>query len=94
VIETTVVNPMGEFPAPVPIPEAAERFAKMDAYVPSEVDQSDMNRQFPQLKGLFLIDREGIVRWTYIECGAEGPAGIGNFPSEHELLAAARALPR
>ena len=53
-----------------------------------------MNRQFPQLKGLFLIDREGIVRWTHIECSSEGMAGVGKFPSEQEILGAARNLPR
>ena len=28
-----------------------------------------MQRQWPQLKGQFLIDRDGIVRWANIECG-------------------------
>jgi hypothetical protein len=40
-----------------------------------------------------MIDRDGIVRWTYIECAAEGVAGIGKFPSEQDILAAARTLP-
>jgi hypothetical protein len=52
-----------------------------------------MERQFPQLKGQFLIDRDGIVRWANIECAAEGVAGVGKFPSAGEILAAARALP-
>ena len=59
----------------------------------TETDQADMERQWPQLKGQFLIDRDGIVRWANIEC-AEGFAGVGKFPSEEEILAAARALPR
>ena len=51
-----------------------------------------IERQWPQLKGQFLIDRDGIVRWSYIECGTEGLAGIGKLPSAGEILAAARSL--
>jgi hypothetical protein len=53
-----------------------------------------MERQWPQLKGQFLIDRDGIVRWANVECGAEGVAGVGKFPTEEEILAVARELPR
>ena len=88
------VNPTGELPEPLPIPEATAALARIDGYVGTEADQADMNRQFPQLKGLFLIDREGIVRWTHIECASEGLPGVGKFPSEQEILGAARNLPR
>ena len=40
----------------------------------------------------FLIDRSGIVRWAYIECGTEGLAGLGKMPSDEAILAAARDL--
>ena len=43
-------------------------------------------------RGTFLVDRDGIVRWANIECATEGLAGLGKFPSEADLLAAARAL--
>jgi len=56
--------------------------------------QADMSRQFPQPKGQFLIDRDGIVRWANIECAVDGLAGVGKFPPEEEILRAARALPR
>ena len=72
--------------------QAAEAITKLDGYAGNETDQADMQRQWPQLKGQFLIDRDGVVRWANIECGAEGMAGIGKFPSRHEILAAARAL--
>ena len=55
-------------------------------------DQVDMERQWPMLKGYFMIDRDGIVRWANIECEAEGLAGIGKFPSEEELMGAARVV--
>jgi peroxiredoxin len=87
------VNPTGELPAPVPVSEAAMALAQKDGYPATAADEADMSRQWPQLKGVFLIDRAGIVRWTYIECATEGVAGIGKFPSEQEILSAARALP-
>jgi len=93
-VETTRIDPYGEFPEPLPIMEAAATMAKADGYAQNETDNADMARQFPQLKGQFLIDRDGIVRWANIECATEGMTGIGKFPSDEEILTAARALPR
>jgi peroxiredoxin len=87
------INPTGELPEPLPVPEAGMALAKMDGYANTEADQADMHRQWPQLKGQFLIDRDGVVRWANIEC-AEGLAGIGKFPSDEEILTAARSLRR
>ena len=87
------VNPTGDLPEPLPVQEAAMALTKMDGYGDTETDRADFNRQWPQLKGQFLIDRDGIVRWANIEC-AEGLAGIGRIPSDEEILAAARTLPR
>jgi hypothetical protein len=91
-LESVRINPHGEFPEPLPIVKAAEAIAKADGYANTDTDQADMERQFPQLKGQFLIDRDGIVRWANIECATEGLAGVGKFPSDEEILAAARAL--
>jgi hypothetical protein len=88
-MQTTRINPYGEFPAPLPIPEAAAALAKQDGYTANDTDKADVNRQFPQLRGRFLIDRAGIVRWANIECGTEGLAGAGKSPSEEEILIAA-----
>ena len=90
-LETTRINPTGMLPEPLPIMQAAEALAKADGYVNTPTDTADIDRQFPQLKGQFLIDRDGIVRWANIEA-SEGPAGIGKFPSAEEIVAAARAL--
>ena len=73
--------------------QAAEAIGKLDGYAGNQTDQADMQQQWPQLKGQFLIDRDGIVRWANIEW-AEGLAGLGKFPSRDEILTAARALPR
>jgi hypothetical protein len=79
-------------PEPLPIPAAAEAFAKLDGYTNNVVDQADLERQWPQLKGQFLIDRDGVVRWVYVECATEGVEGVGKFPSRGEFLDAARAV--
>jgi len=85
------INPTGELPEPLPISQAAKVLQERDGYVYTPSDQGDVERQWPQLKGLFLIDRDGIVRWSHIECEDEGLAGIGKFPSEQAILGAARA---
>jgi peroxiredoxin len=87
------INPTGELPEPLPIPEAAAAIGRFDGYAGTETDSADMQQQWPQLRGQFLIDRDGIVRWANVECATEGFAGMGKFPSEEEILTAARALP-
>jgi hypothetical protein len=91
-MESTLINPTGEFPEPLPIPQAAMAIAKLDGYTENQIDKADLERQWPQLKGQFLIDRDGIVRWANVECAREGLGGIGKFPSAEEILAAARTL--
>jgi peroxiredoxin len=93
-METIRINPNGEFPEPLPIMEAAVATGTQDGYTGNDTDKAEMERQWPQLKGQFLIDRDGIVRWANVECATEGSAGVGKFPSEEEILTAARALPR
>jgi hypothetical protein len=88
------INPTGDLPEPLPPQEAAMAIERLDGgHTPTETDQAEMQRQWPQLKGQFLIDRNGIVRWTNIECGTEGLAGLGKFPTVDEILAAIRAVP-
>lgn len=90
-MDTVLINPTGELPAPLPISQAGKVLHERDGYAFTPFDQGDVERQWPQLKGLFLIDRSGIVRWSYIECEDEGLAGIGKFPSEQAILDASRA---
>ena len=90
-LETTRINPDGTLPEPLPVMQVAEAFTKADGYVNTPTDKADVERQWPQLKGQFLIDRDGVVRWANIEA-SEGVAGIGKFPSAEEIVVAARAL--
>jgi peroxiredoxin len=91
-MESVRINPNGVFPEPLSIREAAGAIAKLDGYTETPTDKGEMERQWPQLKGQFLIDRDGIVRWANVECATEGLAGIGKFPSPEEIVTAARAL--
>jgi peroxiredoxin len=91
-LETTRINPTGELPEPLPVAEAARAMTRIDGHVENATDQADKERQWPQLKGQFLIDRGGIVRWTSVECATEGLAGLGKFPPPEDILSAARRL--
>ena len=91
-LEQVRVDPFGEFPEPLPLSEAAKILTERDGYVCTPADQSDIDRQWPQLKALFMIDHDGIVRWANVECQAEGLAGIGKLASDAAILEAARAV--
>jgi len=91
-MESVRINPTGELPEPLPISQVAGAIAKLDGYTENQTDKGDMERQWPQLKGQFLIDRDGIVRWANVECATEGLAGLGKFPSAEEILTVMRTL--
>ena len=90
--ETTYVNPMGDLPRPMPVLEASHEMNRIDGHELVESDRAEMERHFPLKVGQFLVDRDGIVRWVNIEGAEEGLAGAGKFPTDDELLAAARTL--
>jgi peroxiredoxin len=93
-IEAVRINPTGELPAPLPIPAASAALSQLDGYQPTPNDNREMESTFTQLTGQFLIDRDGVVRWSEIECGKEGLAGLGKFPSHAELIEAASGVTR
>jgi hypothetical protein len=68
-----------------------ETLNKRDRFELTEIDQQIAATHGFQLGGHFLIDREGIIRWLQIE-GAEGMSELSKFPSDEEILAAARGL--
>ncbi|MBS0342331.1 MAG: redoxin domain-containing protein [Proteobacteria bacterium] len=86
------VNPFGDLPEPMHLQELSAKLTAEDGYAGTPNDQADIERQWPQLKALYMIDREGIVRWVDIECHEEGLAGIGKLPSEEVILQAARSM--
>ena len=87
------INPTGELAEALPIWEANKALGQLDQFKPTQTDRDDMHRTWSQLTGLFVIDRAGIVRWVFVEA-TEGPAGMGTYPPEAELIAAAQTLLR
>ena len=87
------VNPTGELAKPTPVFEAMEILNARDGFELTEADQQIAAAHGTQGVGHFLIDRQGIVRWTQIEAG-EGPADLVTFPGDAEILEAARAMLR
>jgi peroxiredoxin len=88
-VENTYINPTGELPAPLPVQSAAAALAALDGYQKTPTDLREQESTFTQLKGQFLIDRDGYVRWSHIECANEGLSGLGKSPSQDELIGAA-----
>lgn len=86
------INPTGELPEPLPLAELGPLLDRADGFERSAADLRDIERQWPQLKGQFLIDRDGIVRWANVESPTDGIAQIGKFPTDDEFLAAAARL--
>jgi len=80
-----------ELPAPSDPFAANDMLNRRDGFEPTEVDQQIAAAHGTQLAGYFLIDRNGIIRWLFIEA-AERADDLTKFPSEEEILAAARLL--
>ena len=91
-IENIRINPTGELPEPLPVQVAAMTLNEKDRHQFTETDLREGASTYTQMKGHFLIDRGGVIRWSNIECEKEGLAGIGGFPSHNEMMAAARLV--
>jgi hypothetical protein len=85
------VNPTGELADPQNPFAAMETLNKKDGFEMTEIDGQIAHAHGTQMTGHFLIDREGIIRWEHIEC-AERLEDLSKFPSDDEILRAARGL--
>ncbi len=85
------IDPTGELPAPQDPYVAMEALNKKDGFELTETDKQIAQAHGTQMTGHFLIDREGIIRWEHIEC-AERLEDLSKFPSDDEILRAARSL--
>jgi len=86
------VNPTGGLPEPLPVWEAVRALSRVEGFRPTEADREESQRNWTQSAGEFLIDREEIVRWAFVEYATGDAAGIGKFPAAAEILSAARTL--
>jgi hypothetical protein len=90
-LQANLVNHTGELPEPQNVFVAMETLNKRDGFELTEVDQQIAATHGFLLGGHFLIDRGGIIRWVQIE-GLERMGDLTKFPSDEEIVAAARAL--
>ena len=90
-MQAALINPTGELPAPQNPFVAMETLNKRDGFEPTEIDQQIAATHGMQLAGHFLIDRNGIILWLQIEAASQ-IGDLSKFPSDEEIVAAARAL--
>jgi peroxiredoxin len=82
------VNPTGEMPEPTNPIEANAVLNRRDGFELTDVDRAVFAAHGLQLAGHFLIDREGLIRWTHVE-GQRRPDDIVSFPGVEDLVSAA-----
>ena len=82
------VNLPGDMPEPMDPFAALEYLNRKDAYDITEVDQQMMAAGMGQLIGQFLLDRDGVVRWTFTEV-IEGGRYLFGAPTAEEVMSAA-----
>ncbi|MES0210953.1 redoxin domain-containing protein [Mesorhizobium sp. M0028] len=77
----------GELPGPMDPIAASEILNKRDHYELTEADEQMMATGHGQLVGQFLLDRQGIVRWSFTEV-PEGGRYMFGAPGPQELMSA------
>ena len=88
VVMSMQVDMPGELSGPMNRLAAADLLNKKDGYDITEADQRMMATGEGQLFGQFLLDREGIVRWSFTEV-PEGGHRMFGAPNPQELMSAA-----
>lgn len=85
------IDPAGELGRPTQPLEANDVLNRKDGFELTAADQEIFNAHGTQFAGQFLVDREGVVRWSWTE--APGAAEeLCRFPGLPEILAAARQM--
>ena len=64
--EAVLVDPTGELGHPTPYPTARLELNRRDGYVLT-AEEEEVRAAGPGLQMLFLIDRDGVIRWRWIE---------------------------
>jgi len=81
------VDMPGELPGPMDAMTAGEILDKKDHYELTEADKQMVATGHGQLVGQFLLDRQGIVRWSFTEV-PEGGRYMFGAPNPQELMSA------
>ena len=89
--ERAKVDADGEFLEPIQVSKAGRLLDKADGFEYTAVDERDAAQTWNLLTGLFLIDRQGTVRWRYIEALAD-VTEMTRFPSQDDIETAVAGL--
>lgn len=84
------IGPFDELGEPTHPMEANVVLNRKDGFELTPADEAIFERHGTQFAGQFLIDAEGIVRWSWTEA-PHGPEELCRFPGASEMLEAARA---
>ena len=90
-VKSMRLNVPGEMPEPMDPFATLEYLNKKDNYDIAEADQQMIATGVGQLVGQFLLDRDGVVRWTFSEV-LDG--GLGAFPNSEAMMSAASRIGR
>jgi peroxiredoxin len=90
-VMATTIDPTREMDQPGPAPVVIAALNERDGYQFSPEDDAIQAAHGSQLEGRFLVDRDGILRWVHREA-PDGIAGLGQAPSDDEVMSAARAM--
>ena len=82
------INVTGELPEPLDPIAAMKALNKMDGYEITDADKQMQASGLGQLVGEFLLDREGIIRWSFTEV-PEGGKNLFGAPTPQDLMSAA-----
>ena len=85
------VNMPGELPEPMDPIAAMAYLDKAEGYQITEADERMMATGAGQLVGEFLLDRDGVVRWSFTEV-PDGGQNMFGAPRRDELMSAASAM--
>lgn len=85
------IDPTGEIGAPTQPMEANGVLNRKDGFELTAADEAIVAAHGAQFAGQFLLDREGIVRWSWSEA-PDSPDQLCRFPTAEEMLAAARQM--
>lgn len=88
---TMKVDMPDELPEPMDPFAASEVLNRKDGYEMTEADQRMAATGKAQLVGLFLLDRDRVVRWSFTEVPDEGRNMFG-IPDPQDVMSAAAAV--
>jgi peroxiredoxin len=85
------IEPNGELGQPTQPMEANGVLNRRDGFELTAADEAILAAHGTQFAGQFLIDREGVVRWTWTEAPGS-PDELCRFPGVEEMLETARQM--